>query len=64
MIFEDKIINCCDCQNDFDLTAEEQEFLFNKVDGGIGADGNQMTYKEPRRCKECRAIKRKRFNDK
>lgn len=61
MEFEDKVINCGDCKNDFDLTADEQEFLFNKVEGKPAREGGVMHYNEPKRCKDCRIKKRERF---
>lgn len=46
--FQDKLIVCCDCQEEFLLTTGEAEFFHDK---GL---------KEPRRCPECRRQRRER----
>jgi len=48
--FKDLIIRCVACGNEFIFTAADHEFFSEK----IGKD-----YKTPRRCKECRAAKRR-----
>lgn len=45
-IYEDKVINCCDCKEDFDFTAGEQVFF------------KERGFKDPKRCKSCKAKKR------
>jgi CxxC-x17-CxxC domain-containing protein len=47
MNFEDKILTCADCGNEFVFTAGEQEFYAEK--------GFSNT---PKRCKECRQAKK------
>jgi len=48
--FKDLTIRCVDCGNDFVFTSADHEFFSEK----IGKD-----YKTPRRCKDCRAAKRR-----
>lgn len=48
---EDKKIVCKDCKKEFIFVVGEQEYY--KVKG----------YKEPLRCKECRAIKKEKFKE-
>jgi hypothetical protein len=48
--FKDLIIRCVDCGADFNFTVADHNFFSEK----IGKD-----YKTPRRCKDCRAIKRR-----
>jgi hypothetical protein len=48
--FKDLTIRCVDCGNDFNFTSADHEFFQEK----IGKD-----YKTPRRCKDCRAAKRR-----
>jgi len=43
----DREINCVDCKNDFILTESEQSFFIDK------------NLSVPKRCKDCRNIKRK-----
>ncbi len=50
-MFEDKTLLCKDCGNEFVFTAGEQEFY-----AGRGF------MNEPTRCKECRDMKKSRFN--
>ena len=51
MDYEDKTLNCSDCDADFTFTASEQEFFASK--GFVN---------EPRRCPDCRAArKQQRF---
>jgi len=52
MAFQDKTLQCKDCGKDFVWTADEQDF-YNKK----GFDN------PPARCKECRALKKARFNE-
>lgn len=47
MAFEDKVLNCKECGNEFIFTAGEQEFYAEK-----GFEN------EPQRCKSCRANRR------
>ena len=47
MAFEDKTLVCCDCNQEFVFTAGEQEFYEQR---GL--------LNEPRRCTECRQIKK------
>lgn len=51
--YEDKTIVCKDCGKEFTFTAGEQEFYAQK--GLIN---------EPVRCKECRAAKKAKFENK
>ena len=44
MEFADKILKCCDCENDFVFTAGEQLFFFDK-----------QFKNDPKRCKRCKA---------
>ena len=48
--FKDLTIQCVDCGNEFTFTSADHEFFSEK----IGKD-----YKTPRRCKDCRAAKRR-----
>jgi Probable zinc-ribbon domain len=48
--FKDLIIRCVDCGADFDFTVADHNFFSEK----IGKD-----YKTPKRCKVCRANKRR-----
>ncbi|MDI6601643.1 MAG: zinc-ribbon domain-containing protein [Thermoanaerobacteraceae bacterium] len=50
-MYEDKVLVCKDCGKEFVFTAGEQQFYAEK--------GFQN---EPVRCKECRDIKKQRFN--
>jgi CxxC-x17-CxxC domain-containing protein len=47
--FEDRTLNCADCQTSFTFTAAEQEFYAKK---GFTND--------PKRCPECRQAKKQR----
>ncbi len=47
MIFEDKVLHCRDCSNEFIFTAGEQEFYQQKDLQNI-----------PARCPQCRALRR------
>ncbi|RJQ30428.1 MAG: zinc-binding protein [Peptococcaceae bacterium] len=47
-MFEDKVLNCRDCGNDFVFTVSEQEFYTEK---GFTND--------PSRCPECRAARKR-----
>ena len=47
IVFEDKIIKCCDCQESFKFSAGEQLYYHQK--GLI----------EPRRCRPCRELRKK-----
>lgn len=49
MVKEEKTLVCVDCEKDFAFTIEEQDFFNRK---GFESD--------PKRCKECRAIRRKK----
>lgn len=51
-MFEDKVLVCSDCGEDFVFTAGEQEFYAEK-----GFEN------EPKRCKNCRQNRRARSND-
>lgn len=50
-MYQDKILNCRDCGNDFNFSASEQEFFAEK---GFT--------NEPGRCPECRAARKQRNN--
>lgn len=52
MAFEDKVLVCKDCGNEFVFTAGEQEFYAEK-----GFEN------EPQRCKECRNARKNRSNN-
>lgn len=52
MEFQDRVLNCCDCRQDFTFTAGEQEFYERKG------------FKEiPKRCKPCREQRKTRRSD-
>ena len=44
-------IECVECHGQFEFTENEQTFYAEKG------------YSQPKRCKECRAAKKKRFDD-
>ena len=48
--FEDKLLTCIDCGRDFTWTAGEQAYC------------QEHGYWPPKRCKECRRVKRGRFS--
>jgi CxxC-x17-CxxC domain-containing protein len=48
--FQDQTLKCKDCGNDFEWTAEEQEFYEKKG------------FNQPLRCKDCRVKARANFN--
>lgn len=52
MAFQDKVLVCKDCGNEFVFTAGEQEFYAEK-----GFEN------EPGRCRDCRAARRQNRND-
>ena len=47
MIFQDKLITCCDCSTAFNFSASEQEFF-----------GEKGLKHEPKRCANCRLLLR------
>lgn len=49
--FKDKIINCCDCKEDFEFSAGEQKFFAERE------------FQTPKRCKSCKQKKRMREAD-
>ena len=50
MEYQDKQLQCVDCSKEFTFTAKDQEFFAKKQ------------FSEPKRCAECRVIKKQRFN--
>lgn len=50
-MYEDKVLTCRDCGNEFTFTASEQEFYAEK---GFT--------NEPGRCPECRAVRKQQRN--
>ena len=52
MAFEDKVLTCRECGNEFVFTAGEQEFYAEK-----GFEN------EPGRCKDCRDARKRRMNE-
>ena len=50
MDYQDKVLVCQDCSKEFVFTAAEQEFYAQK---GFS--------NEPKRCKDCRAVKKQEF---
>ena len=54
--YEDKMVQCMDCQNMFTLTTGEQEFYNTKM------DDNGKPMKEPKRCRVCRKSRKIRMN--
>ncbi len=50
MNFEDKVIVCKDCGNEFDFTAGEQSFF------------DKNNFSEPVRCKACRDARKNQSN--
>ena len=53
--YEDITQPCIDCKKDFTITIGEQEFYASKM------DENGKPYNLPKRCKPCRAEKKRRF---
>jgi ribosomal protein S6E (S10) len=64
MDLQDKDLTCEDDGQPFVFEAGEQRFLHRLViEGGKDRNGQPMTYREPKRCRDCRA-KRKAQREK
>jgi len=52
----------CLCGEPFIWTAGEQAFLQGLIDDGkTNKNGSPITFMQPKRCKECRIIKKQRY---
>lgn len=65
--YEDIVLPCAgkDCPNGgtFTFTGGQQKYLRElEANGALSPKGLPVTYKEPRRCKECREAKKKFFD--